>query len=337
MSGRGPFAIAGALALLLIAVVGACLFGAVEVPAGQVLAWLTGSGDDPRHGVVVLELRLPRAALGAMVGAALGLAGAAMQGLFRNPLADPYVLGVSSGASLGAALALVLAVDVAPLLDLASIPAAAFAGALVAALAVYRLSRFDDEMPLGAVLLAGVAVGLTLSAMVALVLLAAEERAGDVMLWLMGHLGGPTWLEVACVAVTTGLGGVLVAAHTRELDAMLMGEDAAAGLGVDDERAKLLLLAASALLVAGAVAFCGAIGFVGLIVPHAARLVAGPSHRWLLPVSALAGAAILLLADTAARAAFPRGELPVGVVTGCLGGPFFLVLLRRSLSRAGRG
>ncbi len=337
MSGRGPFAIAGALALLLIAVVGACLFGAVEVPAGQVLAWLTGSGDDPRHGVVVLELRLPRAALGAMVGAALGLAGAAMQGLFRNPLADPYVLGVSSGASLGAALALVLAVDVAPLLDLASIPAAAFAGALVAALAVYRLSRFDDEMPLGAVLLAGVAVGLTLSAMVALVLLAAEERAGDVMLWLMGHLGGPTWLEVACVAVTTGLGGVLVAAHTRELDAMLMGEDAAAGLGVDVERAKLLLLAASALLVAGAVAFCGAIGFVGLIVPHAARLVAGPSHRWLLPVSALAGAAILLLADTAARAAFPRGELPVGVVTGCLGGPFFLVLLRRSLSRAGRG
>lgn len=337
MSARGPLAIAGALGLLAVSGVAACLFGAVDVPPGQVLAWLLGGGDDPRHGVVVLDLRLPRATLGALVGAALGLAGAAMQGLFRNPLADPYVIGVSSGASLGAAIALVLAVDVSPLLDLATIPAAAFAGALMAAVAVYRLSRFDDEMPLGAVLLAGVAVGLTLSALVALVLLAAEERAGDVMLWLMGHLGGPTWMEVGCVAVTTAVGGLLVCAHTRELDTMLMGEDAAAGLGVDVERAKLLLLGASALLVAGAVAFCGAIGFVGLIVPHAARLACGPSHRWLLPVSALAGAAVLLLADTAARAAFPRGELPVGVVTGCLGGPFFLVLLRRSLSRAGRG
>ncbi len=336
MSSR-PLSTLGAALLLLAAGAAGCLFGAVDVPAAEVIAWLTGGGSDPRHGVVVLELRLPRVVLGGLVGASLALAGAAMQGLFRNPLADPYVLGVSSGASLGAALALVLAVDIAPLLDLASVPVAAFAGALIAAFAVYRLARFGDSMPLGAVLLAGVAVGLTLSAGVALVLLVAEERAGDVMLWLMGHLGGPTWSEVACVALTTAIGALVVGAHGRELDAMLMGEDAAASLGVDVERAKLRLLAASALLVAGSVAFCGAIGFVGLIVPHAARLVVGPGHRWLLPVSALAGGAALLLADTGARVAFSGRELPVGVVTGCLGGPFFLVLLRRSLGRAGGG
>ena len=331
-----PLALLGATLVLAAAAVAGCLFGAVDIPATEVLGWLFGAGENASHGVVVRELRLPRVVLGALVGASLGIAGAGMQGLFKNPLADPYVIGVSSGASLGAALALVVAIDLPGVLDLASVPAAAFAGALLAALAVYRLARFGEEMPLGAVLLSGVAVGLTLSAGVALVLLAAEERAGDVMLWLMGHLGSPTWLEVACVAFTAGVGALVVAAHARELDALLMGEDAAAGLGVDVERTKLLLLAACALLVAGAVAFCGAIGFVGLIVPHAARLVVGPGHRWLLPVSAALGGATLLLADTGARAAFVGRELPVGVVTGCLGGPFFLILLRRSLTRAGR-
>ncbi len=327
MSARGPLALASCLALLALAVVAGCALGSVEIAPTEVLGWILGDGVDPGHGVIVRELRLPRVVLGALVGAALSLAGAAMQGLFQNPLADPYVLGVASGASLGAAVALVFAGG-------QGIPAAAFVGALVAALSVYRLGRLGRAMPLATVLLAGVAVGLTLSAGLSLVLLLAEQRAGDVVLWLMGHLGGPGWREVGHVAAITAAGALALTVFARDLDALLFGEDVAAGLGVEVERAKLALLGASALLVAGAVAYCGAIGFVGLVVPHVARMAVGPGHRWLLPVCAVGGAALLVGADTAARTLVAQREIPVGVVTGCVGGPFFLYLLRRGMGRA---
>ncbi|MEZ4470429.1 MAG: iron chelate uptake ABC transporter family permease subunit [bacterium] len=187
-------------------------------------------------------------------------------------------------------------------------------------------------MPLAGLPLAGVALGLTLSAALSAVLLAARERAGDVLLWLMGHLGGARWAEVGAVAACLAAGGGLLASKASELNAFLLGEEVAASLGVAVERMKARVLLATALLVAGAVAFTGLIGFIGLVVPHAVRLATGADHRRLLPVAALVGATTLILADLGARSLI-TGELPVGIITGALGGPFFLVLLRRSLRR----
>lgn len=328
-----PGALVVSLALLVGAVGLGCALGSVNVPLADVVAALFGGTPaNPDWGVIVRELRLPRVLLGAVVGAALGLAGAALQGLFRNPLAEPYVLGVSAGAALGAVTALVLGLGGA-WLGLGAVPLAAFGGAAGATLLVYRLARVGDALPGAALLLAGVAVGLTLGAGVSLLIYVAGERAGDVVLWLMGHLGGATPAEVGWAVACLAIGGAVVGGAARDLNAMALGEEAARGLGVDTARLEVALLVATALLVAGAVAFCGVIGFVGLIVPHAVRMWIGPDHRWLLPVSAVAGAAALVLADTAARTLLSGRELPVGVITGALGGPFFLVLLRRSLVR----
>ncbi len=306
----------GAAALLGLA------WGSLSIGPGAVLDALRGHAREPLHALVVWELRLPRVCLGAGVGAALALAGAALQGLFRNPLADPYVLGVSAGGALGAALALVAAIPW-------PVPLAALAGAGLSALAVYGLARQGTGLPLAAVLLAGVAVGLTLSSALTLVLLQAGSQAGDVLAWLMGSLAGKGWGPVAWVGGAVGLGGAALWALGPALDALGLGEDVAAGLGVRVEPVKLAALAVAAGLTAAAVAFTGLIGFVGLLVPHAARWLArGGGYRVQLPLAAALGATTLLVADAVARAV-PAGEWPVGVVTGLIGGPLFLALLRR--------
>lgn len=318
--------------LLLAAVALAAAVGAIAIPLGDVVAVIFGGPDaasDARQGAVVWSVRLPRIALGALVGAGLASGGAALQGLFRNPLADPYVLGIASGGGLGAAVVLLLVGQGA--LDAGWIPAGAFAGAALAAGAVHELARQGGRLPLASVLLAGVAVGLIGSAGVSLVLVLAESRAGDIVQWLLGDLGGHGWREVGQAALCVGPALGVLWAFGRDLDALLLGEEAAEGLGVDVPRVKLWVLGATSLAVAGAVAFCGLIGFVGLIVPHAVRLLAGGGHRWRVPISAVAGAAALVAADAAARTVLPDRALPVGVVTGCLGGPFFLLLLRRAL------
>jgi iron complex transport system permease protein len=334
---RGPAALLAATAALVLAGLAAVVLGSGGLTAGRVAHALL-AGPDPTHldgaRVVVWDLRLPRVCLGALVGGGLALAGAALQGLLRNPLADPYVLGVSSGASLGASLGLLWLG--AGVLGGGAVPALAVLGAALATLVVFRLAWVDGALPLTGVLLAGVAVSLTISAAVSLVVVAAEERAGDIVFWLLGNLGGRGWSEVAWVggAVTVAGGGLLALA--RPLDALVQGEEVAASLGVRVERAKLWLLALTALLVGAAVSFCGVIGFVGLVVPHAARGVVGPGHRWLLPVCAAGGAALLVAADVGARLALPGRELPVGVVTALLGGPVFLLLLRRGLRHVAR-
>lgn len=329
---RGPAVLAASAGLLLVAVALSTAVGALAIPLGEVVAVIFGGPEaaiDPRHGAVIWSVRLPRVALGALVGAGLASGGAALQGLFRNPLADPYVLGIASGGGLGAAVVLLLAGQGA--LDAGLIPAGAFAGAAVATAAVHGLAWRAGRLPLASVLLAGVAVGLIGSAGVSLVLVLAESQAGDIVQWLLGDLGGHGWREVGQAALCVVPALCVLGLHARDLDALLLGEEAAAGLGVEVARAKLWVLGATALAVAGAVAWCGLIGFVGLIVPHAARLLAGGGHRWLLPISAVAGAATLVAADAAARTVLPDRALPVGVVTGCLGGPFFLWLLRRAM------
>jgi iron complex transport system permease protein len=316
-------ALIGAITLLSMA--GAALIGSVPLSPEALWAAFIGAPLEPGHHTILWALRAPRIALAALVGASLALSGAALQGLFRNPLADPYVLGVSAGGALGAALMLVIGHP-------ALAPIAAGVGAFGAGLLVLGFARLQGGLSLDGVLLAGVAIGLTLSAGLSLVLVQAGDRAGDVLIWLMGHLGGKGWGAVYWVAGSTLLGGGLIWLRAVDLDALLLGEEVAIGLGVRVERAKLIALAAASILVAGAVAFCGLIGFVGLVVPHLARFAVGPLHGRLLPLSAILGAGVLVWADTVARAGLPV-EVPVGVITGLLGGPIFLILLLNARAR----
>lgn len=275
------------------------------------------------HATIVLTVRLPRIALAAVVGFALAAAGVVMQGFFRNPMADPSIIGVSSGAAVGAVFAMV-----APLaLPLGvGVRGAAFVGALLTAFAVYLIATEGGRTPVATLLLAGVAIQTFLGAVVSYLLLHSGESMRRVVYWLMGHLDNATWSEVA---VTTAIVPPLVVVlylYAEDLNVLLVGEDDARSLGIEVERTKQVLLATASVVTAAAVAVAGVIGFVGLIVPHALRLVVGPDHRVLLPASAFAGASFLVATDTIARAG--ATELPVGIVTAALGAPFFLYLLR---------
>jgi iron complex transport system permease protein len=270
---------------------------------------------------IVREIRLPRIALAAVVGFALAAAGTVMQGFFRNPMADPSIIGVSAGAAVGAVatIAIPFAVPI-------GLQPAAFVGALLAAFGVYMLASEGGRTPVATLLLAGVAVQTFLGAVISYLLLQSGESLERAVFWLMGHLHNATWAEVE---VTLPLAVVVVAVlyvYARDLNVLLLGETDARTLGVEVERTKRLLLALSAIVTAAAVAVSGVIGFVGLVVPHVMRLLVGPDHRVLLPTSALAGATFLVLTDTVARAG--PAEVPVGIVTAAVGAPFFLYLLR---------
>ncbi|CCQ34377.1 Cobalamin import system permease protein BtuC [Halorhabdus tiamatea SARL4B] len=271
---------------------------------------------------IVRQIRLPRIALGAVVGFALASAGAVMQGFFRNPMADPSIIGVSAGAAVGAVATIAVPVAV-PF----GLQGAAFVGALVAAFAVYAIATENGRTPVATLLLAGVAVQTFLGAVISYLLLEAGESLDRAVFWLMGHLHNSSWAEVEVtlpVAVVTFVG---LFAYARDLNVLMLGEEDAQTVGIAVERTKRILLALSSVLTAAAVAVAGVIGFVGLIVPHVMRLLVGPDHRILLPTSALAGATFLVATDTVARSG--PAELPVGIVTAALGAPFFLYLLGR--------
>ncbi|WP_417377691.1 vitamin B12 ABC transporter permease BtuC [Halobaculum marinum] len=286
------------------------------------------------HEAIVMRVRLPRILLAAFVGVGLAAAGTVMQGFFRNPMADPGVIGVSSGAAVGAVSWIVapsaLLALLGPLRPLlaggAGLQIAAFCGALVAGFGVYLIASRDGRTPTATLLLAGVAVQTFLGAVVSYLLLHSGESIRRVTYWLMGHLSGASWSEVSVVAVLVPALTLVLLAYARDLNVLLLGETDARALGVEAERSKRALLAVSSVLTGVAVAVSGVIGFVGLIVPHAVRLLVGPDHRILLPTSALAGGSFLVVADTVARAGV--AELPVGIVTAAAGAPFFLYLLR---------
>jgi iron complex transport system permease protein len=276
---------------------------------------------DGKTQFIVGQLRLPRIALATTVGFALGTAGTVMQGFFRNPMADPSIVGVSSGAATGAVAAITF-----PALVPLSLRPAAFLGALVAAFGVYLIATEGGRTPVATLLLAGVAVQTFLGAVVSYMLVASGESLREAIYWLMGNLVNATWAEVELALPVALLTFGVLAAFGRDLNVLLLGEEDAGALGVEVERTKRLLLAFASLVTAAAVAVSGVIGFVGLIVPHVMRLLVGPDHRVLLPTSALAGAVFLVVADTFAR--HGAAELPVGIVTAAVGAPFFLYLLR---------
>ncbi|MBU0552186.1 iron ABC transporter permease [Myxococcota bacterium] len=315
------------LTALLLALGLAVAVGATPLSPQVILDALLGQlKPDTVEAIIFWELRAPRAVMGALVGAALALSGATLQGVFQNPLADPSLLGVSSGAAFGAALALAFGWGGVAL------PLSAALGAALAGGAVLLLAWRDKRLPLESVLLAGVAVGLVLASGLSVVIFLAGEGADEVILWLMGHLGGNGWQGTRLVALCLLLSAPIPLYYAADLNLFLEGEEVAAALGVAVERVKWALFLSVAVAVGGAVAFTGVIGFVGLVVPHALRGLIGPDHRQLLPASALGGALLLVLADTAARTLAPV-ELPVGVITGLLGGPLFLWLMRRHAPR----
>lgn len=318
------------LALLTLSVLGGVRFGSVPLGNGELLAVLSGGGGATSRDIV-LGLRLPRVLLGVLVGGGLAMAGATFQALLRNPLAEPYILGISGGASVGAVL--VLASGWAATGSWV-LPLAAFAGAVLAIVMVFGVATATGRaMDVRVLLLAGVVVAAFFSACITLILSVSSARTvQSAVLWIMGSLAAADWGNVGLTAAYTIPAAMVLLAFARPLNLMAIGEETAAYLGTDVERVKRLALLIAALITASGVAVAGVIGFVGLVVPHAVRLMIGPDHRALLPLSFLAGGAFLTLADLVARLALAPTEIPIGVITAFVGVPFFLMLLRRSLT-----
>ena len=322
----------GLIALLLALVAGVGL-GEVVIPPADTVAILAQQLGWPVHATwpaadatIVLQLRLPRVLAAMAVGASLALAGTAFQGLLRNPLADPYVLGTASGAALGAALGVVIPVR-GIVLGFGLLQGLAFVGALGAVVVVYRLSRAGQLASMTGVLLTGYAVSSLLAAGLAVTMWLSGDGLRQIFFFLLGGFDGAAWPQLAAALPALLLGGAVLLSRGRALNALLLGEETAAHLGLDVRRERIVLLAAASLVTAASVAMAGLIGFVGLVVPHVVRLVVGPNARAVLPLAAIWGAAFLVACDLLARI---PGDVPVGVVTALVGAPFFLWILRRA-------
>jgi iron complex transport system permease protein len=315
------------LALLVVAA-GALLVGSAPVSPRAVLSVLLGERPEGIEAVVVLNLRLPRIAVAALAGGTLAVAGVAFQALTRNPLADPAILGVASGAAFGVVLAQLAGLG-SSLVGAVGLSAFAFAGALVAAGGVYAIAATNGRLPVQTLLLTGVIVGLFFSSAITVVISVVDfDRLGGVIHWLLGNLSPVSGGSLAVFAGLSAMGIWMVLGRARQLNLLALGEESALQLGVESERLKRRIFLGASLLTASVVAFAGPIGFVGLIVPHMLRGVLGPDNRLLIPAAVLAGGVFLLLADTLARTVVAPAEFSVGVITAFCGAPFFVYLLR---------
>jgi len=331
--------VAGAVLLLVVATLLSLSIGATglsleALPAAASAVFGNADADAQRAALVLLDIRLPRTLLAAMVGACLAVSGAMMQGLFRNPLADPGLIGVSSGAALAAVTVIVMGHSVAApliaLLGLHALPVAAFLGGMAMTGALIMIAGARRTISTAALLLAGLVIGALAQALMGLIAYVSDDRElRDLTLWTLGSLAGASWPKVAGVAPFAALNLVLLPSLVRALNGLLLGEAEAFHLGVDVQRAKRVIIVATAASVAAAVAAAGIIGFVGIIVPHVVRLVAGPDHRTLLPASAMLGAALMLVADVVARIVVAPAELPLGIIVALIGAPVFLHLVLR--------
>jgi iron complex transport system permease protein len=316
-------------ALLLGVAVGSVAIHPVDTIAvvlERVLGLDVGRAWTAATETIVWDLRVPRVLTTMVVGAGLAIAGATFQGLLRNPLADPYVLGTASGAALGAAIAVVIPIRFA-VFGFGVLQVLAFLGALGAVYTVYRLSRISGLAPLTGLLLTGYAVGSLLAAGLAMAMYLSGAALRQIFVYLLGGFDGATWTRLWAALPIVVVGSVLIALRARSLNGLLLGEETAAHLGVHVRRERAILLGLASLVTAAAVTVSGLIGFVGLVVPHVVRLVVGPNARAVLPLSAIWGACLMAFSDVAARL---LGDIPVGVVTAVIGAPFFLALLRRT-------
>lgn len=313
--------------LLIIAMLSVSL-GAVQIPLKDIVNILLGGESDPEKEAIILTLRLPRVVEAALVGMGLSVVGAFYQGLFRNPMADPYVLGVSSGAALGATIAIILG------LGIFGLGVLSFISALLTIWVVYTISGTGHKVSITTMLLAGIAISAFISAFISLLMLLNHQELANIVFWTMGGFGLATWQEIKISAPVIIFGSLLLYTYSRDLNVIMTGEEAAEHLGVNTEKAKKVILAAGALVTAAAVSVGGIIGFVGLIIPHICRLIVGPDNRVLVPFSAAFGAAFLIIADTLARIALKPIEIPVGIITAVFGGPFFIYLLIKNKKKS---
>jgi iron complex transport system permease protein len=328
------FLCAVALALALLLGVGV---GTVAIPPLTVVEMLAArlpfihlASDWPAaFETILFDIRLPRVALMAVTGAGLAASGATYQGLFRNPLADPYLIGVAAGAGLGATLAISAGLPLTAW-GLAVVPVAAYLGGLATVALVLIIARVGHATPITTLILGGVAVGSFAVSLTTALMLLSQDGMRRAFAWMLGGYGTVGWEAIRIIAPYVAIGFAILQLNGRRLNVLQLDEEQARQLGLNVERLKLMLVAAATLMTTAAVAFSGLIGFVGLIVPHAMRLLGGPDHRRLLPLSALGGAAFLVLADMVARTVIAPQELPVGVVTALTGAPFFIYLLRRA-------
>ena len=328
------------IALLIVAILLNAGIGAVHIAPAQVVAILlhhagihAGPAFSVQQDAVLWAIRLPRICMALLVGGALALAGAALQGVFRNPLADPSIIGVSSGAATGAVLVVLLGIR--PFGQL-TLPAAAFVGGALATAAVYGFARFEGRAEVVTLVLAGVAMNAVAGAATGMMtFMASQSQLRGIVFWSLGSVGGATWPAVGSILPFMAIGFLLLPRYGRTLNLLVLGESEARHLGVEPERSRLAIVALAAMLTGASVAVADVIAFVGLVVPHIIRLVAGPDHRTLLPASALAGGALLLLADLCARNLAVPQEIPLGVVTALVGGPFFLWLLHHTRRQHG--
>ncbi|WP_457584132.1 FecCD family ABC transporter permease [Ensifer canadensis] len=325
--------------------IGSIMTGAADASLSNVVRWLLGAHDadqvlSVRDRIIILDIRLPRAVLGMLVGASLAVSGVVMQGLFRNPLADPGLVGVSSGASLGAVLLIVLGSAVfGPLFALFgfyALPVAAFIGGLVTTLLLYRIATRGGQTSIATLLLAGIALGALTGAFTGvLIFMADDKQLRDVTFWGLGSLAGANWTKIAAAAPIILLSLAVTPFLARGLNAITLGEAAAFHMGIPVQRMKNIAIVSVAAATGASVAVSGGIGFVGIVVPHLLRLVIGPDHRYLVPASALLGGTLLILADMIARTIASPAELPIGIVTAFIGAPFFLWILLRGRTTMG--
>jgi len=317
----------GFLSILIIGFIG-LNFGTISIQPQKILSILWHYETDDSLGIIIWQLRIPRLIMAMLTGMTLAGVGGAFQGILRNPLADPYILGVSAGAALGACTGIALQYTTGLYL-INLLPLFALVGAFVSISLVYLLSRKKSHFPMTDLLLAGVAVNFFFSALITLLLAISNREIHSMIFWLMGDLSNANWQKISWVFLPVFIGSLLLIFSSLELNAMALGEEEALHLGIQTEKLRLKIFLIGSIMIAIVVSFTGLIGFVGLVIPHIARLLVGPDHRVMLPVSALIGAAFLILCDTIARTIIAPTEIPIGAITAIIGAPLFIHLLKR--------
>lgn len=315
------------ISLLFISFIFSITQGAAEIPVSKVLNILAGNGT-PTEKTIIFDIRLPRIILAVLVGASLSISGVVLQALFRNPMADPYILGISSGAGLGAAVAMLFGITFT-FIGFSGISACAFFGGLGAILIVYNIAKIKQTLPVTTLLLSGIAVGAFFSACIAFLMFISGDKLHGIVFWLFGSMSSASRDHIIVIIPYVFICSIIIYIFSRDLNVMLLGEEDAKTLGIETERVKKILLGCATMVTAAAVSVSGLIGFVGLVIPHITRLLVGPDHRILIPASVLLGCIVLLLADTLARTIIAPVDIPVGIITALFGAPFFVYLLKK--------